>query len=108
MAKIINFPKHTQVATVVESGLVLPLPKAKMPRKKLGIGSTLIKIVWVLVVLLLPLVEWIIALDCVFQFFRMLYYWNTKEVHAGITFSLHFFSYAALICFVALYKPKDF
>ena len=108
MAKIINFPKQTRVATVVESGLVLPLPKAKMPRKKLGIGSTLIKIVWVLVVLLLPLVEWIIALDCVFQFFRMLYYWNTKGVHAGVTFSLHFFSYAALTCFVALYKPKDF
>jgi len=108
MAKIINFPKQTRVAPVVESGLVLPLPKAKMPRKKPGIGSTLIKIVWVLVVLLLPLVEWIIALDCVFQFFRMLYYWNTKGVHAGVTFSLHFFSYAALICFVALYKPKDF
>ncbi|MEI7994775.1 MAG: KleE stable inheritance protein [Methylococcaceae bacterium] len=108
MAKIINFPKHGRATAAVESCLVLPLPKAKIPRKKLGIGSTFIKVIWVLVVLLLPLVEWIIALDCVFQFFRMLYYWNTKGVHAGITFSLHFFSYAALICFVALYKPKDF
>jgi hypothetical protein len=106
MAKIINFPKQTRVAPVVEASLVLPLPKAKMPRKKLGIGSALIKIIWVPAVLLFPLVEWIIALDCVFQFFRMLYYWNTNGVHAGVTFGLHFIGYAALICFVALYKPK--
>ena len=109
MAMIINFPKHGKAAAAVESDLVLPLPKTKIPRKKPSIGDfTFIKVIWVLVVLLLPLVEWIIALDCVFQFLRMLYYWNTKGVHAGITFSLHFFSYAALICFVALYKPKDF
>ena len=108
MAKIINFPKQTRVAPVVEASLVLPLPKAKMPRKKPGIGSALIKIIWVPAVLLFPLVEWIIALDCVFQFFRMLYYWNTNGVHAGVTFGLHFIGYAALICFVALYKPKDF
>ena len=106
MAKIINFPKQTRVVPVVEAGLVLPLPKAKIPRKKPGIGSALIKIIWVPAVLLFPLVEWIIALDCVFQFFRMLYYWNTKEVHAGLTFVLHFFGLTALICFVALYIPK--
>jgi len=55
---------------------------------------------------LFPLVEWMIALDCVFQFFRMLYYWNTNGVHAGVTFGLHSIGYAVLICFVALYKPK--
>ena len=107
MVKIINFPKQTRAAPVVGSGLVLPLPKAKMPRKKPSIGSTFIKAIWVLVVLLLPLVEWIIALDCVFQFFRMLYYWNTNGVHAGVTFGLHFIGYAALFYFVALYKPKS-
>jgi hypothetical protein len=79
MGKIINFPKHAKVAQAVESSLKLPLPKAK----KRNIGSTLIKIVWVLTVLLFPLLELILLLDCVFQFFRMLYYWNTKEVHAG-------------------------
>ena len=77
MGKIINFPKHAKVAQAVESSL--KLPKAK----KRNIGSTLIKIVWVLTVLLFPLLELILLLDCVFQFFRMLYYWNTKEVHAG-------------------------
>ena len=74
---MINFPKHAKVAQAVESSL--KLPKAK----KRNIGSTLIKIVWVLTVLLFPLLELILLLDCVFQFFRMLYYWNTKEVHAG-------------------------
>ena len=104
MAKIINFPKHAKVALAVESSVMLPLPKAK----KRNIGSTLIKIVWVLTVLLFPLLELILLIDCVFQFFRMLYYWNTNGVHAGVTFGLHFIGYAALICFVALYKPKDF
>jgi len=84
MGKIINFPKHSKVAQAVESSL--KLPKAK----KRNIGSTLIKIVWVLTVLLFPLLELILLLDCVFQFFRMLYYWNTKEVHAGLIFVLHF------------------
>jgi hypothetical protein len=84
MGKIINFPKHAKVAQAVESSL--KLPKAK----KRNIGSTLIKIVWVLTVLLFPLLELILLLDCVFQFFRMLYYWNTKEVHAGLIFVLHF------------------
>jgi hypothetical protein len=86
LAKIINFPNHAKVAQAVESSLMLPLPKAK----KRNIGSTLIKIVWVLTVLLFPLLELILLLDCVFQFFRMLYYWNTKEVHAGLIFVLHF------------------
>ena len=45
MAKIINFPNHAKVAQAVESSLMLP--KAK----KRNIGSTLIKIVWVLTVL---------------------------------------------------------
>jgi len=102
MGKIINFPKHAKVAQAVESSLKLPLPKAK----KRNIGSTLIKIVWVLTVLLFPLLELILLIDCVFQFFRMLYYWNTKEVHAGLIFVLHFFGLTALICFVALYKTK--
>ena len=56
MAKIINFPKHAKVAQAVESSLILPLPKAK----KRNIGSTLIKIVWVLTVLLFPLLELIL------------------------------------------------
>ncbi|MDD5112915.1 MAG: KleE stable inheritance protein [Methylobacter sp.] len=108
MAKIINFPKQTRVHPVVESDFVLPSPKSKSHRKKPMVGSIFIKVVWVLVVLLLPLLELIIGLDCVFQFFRMLYYWNTEGVHAGVTFSLHFFSYAALFCFIAVYDPKDF
>jgi Uncharacterized KleE stable inheritance protein len=70
MAKIINFPKHAKVAKAVESSLMLPLPKAK----KRSIGSTLIKIVWVPTVLLFPLLELILLIDCVFQLFRMLYY----------------------------------
>ena len=53
MGKIINFPKHAKVAQAVESSLKLPLPKTK----KRNIGSTLIKIVWVLTVLLFPLLE---------------------------------------------------
>jgi hypothetical protein len=104
MVKIINFPQQTRVLPLAESGL--PLAKAKMPVNKLGIGSVLIKTIWVSAVLLFPLVEWIIALDCVYQFLRMLYYWHTKGIHAGVTFSFHFIGYAALFYFVALYKPK--
>jgi hypothetical protein len=107
MTKIINFPKQTRVIIpVVELGL--PLSKVKIPKNSSNIGSTFIKVIWVLVVLIFPLVEWIIALDCVFQFLRMLYYWNEKGIHAGVTFSFHFIGYAALFYFVALYKPKDF
>jgi len=87
IAKIINFPKHTKVAPAVESSLMLPLPKAK----KRNIGSTLIKIIWILTVLLFPLLELFLLIDCVFQFFSNVVLLEHKRSPCRVNFCFAFF-----------------
>jgi hypothetical protein len=54
-----------------------------------NLWQVFIKTIWVFTVLLWPILSWVIALDCLYQLIRMLYYWNTP-VHAGWTFLIHF------------------
>jgi hypothetical protein len=65
-----------------------------------------LKVLWVVTVLLWPLLKWVVALDCVFQLLRTVYYWDTPGVHAGWTFFLHFAVLTALTYFVSIYKPR--
>jgi hypothetical protein len=81
-----------KISSVKVSGWV------KKPRFFLWQGF--VKTIWVFTVLLWPVVSWIIALDCLFQLIRMLYYWNTPHIYAGWTFILHFSVLTALSFFV--------
>ena len=107
MAKIIEFPNKPKKfarpiddATKLKSNLIIWKVIAKIFR-------VTIDFIWVVAVLLFPILSWIIALDCVVQFIRMMYYWHDKNVPAGITFILHFAVLTSLYVFTFLYKPKD-
>lgn len=58
------------------------------------------------VALLWPLLRWVVAIDVAWQFFRMLYLWNTPGAIAGWTFLLHFAVFVALILFVSSSEPR--
>ncbi|MDD5631801.1 MAG: KleE stable inheritance protein [Methylococcales bacterium] len=61
---------------------------------------------WAFSVLVWPILKWVVSIDCVFQFIRMLYFWNTAGHYAGAVFLLHFFVLTFLTYFVTIYKPK--
>jgi hypothetical protein len=62
--------------------------------------------VWVVAVLLWPVLRYVVILDCVFQLFRMIWYWNTPGMFAGFRFLLHFAVLVGLTWFVSVHKPK--
>ena len=69
-------------------------------------ASQAYKALWVVAVLLWPLLKYVVILDCTFQFFRMLWYWNTPGTFAGFRFLLHFAVLVGLTWFVSVHKPK--
>lgn len=77
-------------------------PMAQVP----GVGASIVKGIWVFTVLVWPILKWIVSIDCVFQFVRMMYFWDTPGVYVGWTFLLHFAGLTALTYFVSIYKPK--
>ena len=99
MAKIIKFPRavtneqHCTNGPIGHSQQVMasPLP---------------MRILWVLVVLLWPLLKWIMSIDCVIQLMLTIYRWHNTPIHAAFTFGIHFGALAAMTYFVACYKPK--
>jgi hypothetical protein len=54
------------------------------------------------------LLNWLAAMDVVFQFLRALYYANPPAIHATLTASIHGVLYILLSLFVYLYRPKAF
>jgi len=95
MTNIINFPKP---------GLS-PI-KVELNPQKPGIVSVVIKGVWVFTVLFWPFIRFLLSIDCAFQFFRMIYLWNTFGMYAAWTFIIHFAVLTLLTCFVSIYKPN--
>jgi hypothetical protein len=102
MAKIIEFPK--QPGTTEKFGPVLKSPQRN--KVKSSFGNGVIKIIWAFSVLTWPILKWIVSIDCVFQFIRMLYFWNAAGHYAGAIFLLHFSVLTFLTYFVTIYKPK--
>src|SRR5512137_384457 len=67
-----------------------------------------IGLVWLFLGMFWPLLNWMAAMDVVFQFLRALYYANTPAIHATLTASIHGVLYILLSLFVYLYRPKVF
>jgi hypothetical protein len=63
---------------------------------------------WLLVAMLWPLLNWLGALDVVFQCLRALYYSNNPAIHATLMAGLHITCYLLLSAFVYLYRPNVF
>ena len=70
--------------------------------------SWLLGFLWIVLALLWPLINWLGAMDVVFQFVRALYYANTPANHATVQALIHGVLYLFLSFFVYLYRPKVF
>lgn len=99
MTNIVKFPGEKQDAPDKQQGQTR---QSEQPSK----DPAVLRGLWVVTVLLWPLLKWIVALDCVFQLLRTVYYWDTRGVHAGWTFMLHFAVLTGLTYFVSVYKPR--
>jgi hypothetical protein len=77
-------------------------------RNARAFGGLTVRAFWVCTVILWPLLRWVIALDCVVQLIKTMYYWHTPGSYAGIVFLLHFLIFSALTYFVSAYRPKGF
>lgn len=108
MSNIFKFPKSKQAEPAP------PVPAVAPPVEPAGVSSTkgkaffagVVRLVWIAVVLVWPVLKWVASIEVFFQFVRMIYHWNTPGVYAGWTFLLHFAVLTALTYFVSIYKPK--
>lgn len=102
MTKVIKFPAPKISRDVPES----PQPKVVDKGDGSQQSSALVKGIYVVLMLLWPLLRYVVILDCVFQFFRMLWFWNTPGTVAGFKFMLHFSFLVWCTWMVAFYQPK--
>jgi hypothetical protein len=95
MGKVIRFPNALPIFNK-------PIP-VKTKNLSLGGGTKIflmmLKFVWALHVLLWPFSKWVLALDVVFQFSRMLYYFEDRGFAAGTDFGVHFVALVVLTYF---------
>ena len=108
MANIIKFPdvikKHAQARQQGPPSGARVAPKIEDNQFLAGVSA----VVWVLVAVLWPVLQWVGGLDLLFQLIRMVYHWSTPGVHAGWTFLLHFAALSGLNYYVAFGQPKGF
>ncbi|MDD5462935.1 MAG: KleE stable inheritance protein [Methylococcales bacterium] len=112
-AKLYQFPQQGQTAST--SAPIDPSedsfkgsPKTKRVVKWKRIVPWTIGLIWLFLGMCWPLLNWIAAMDVVFQFLRALYYSNTPAIHATLQAALHGVLYILLSLFVYLYRPKLF
>ncbi len=76
--------------------------------KVVNIFRATLALVWCCVVLAWPVLKWLLSLDVLFQFSKMVYFWGESESNAGWVFAAHFFLLSTLTYMVAFYKPRSF
>lgn len=74
---------------------------------KTEMTDNIIKFVWITVVVTWPVLKWICSFFTLYQFARMIYYWDTPGMYAGWMFTLCFFVFTGLTYFISAYKPKN-
>jgi len=102
MTNVYPFTGQRKLPTAVNSSVVTA-PTAPVKEMK---GGGVYQWVYLVVTLLSPLLRWVLYVDVTYQFFRMLYYWDTPGMFAGWVFALHFAMLTGLIFFVAYGAPK--
>lgn len=111
-AKIVPFPRFTRFASSslhssVNASATRPdsKPTQKTTRWHLIVHWP-IGLVWLLMGMLWPLLNWLGALDVLFQWLRALHYSNAPLIHATLQAGIHTAGYLLLSAFVYLYRPK--
>ena len=113
-AKIYPFPRHGRTTSipVVHTKDPVNIKKGSIKTHQIAgwkrIVPWIIGLVWLSLALVWPLLNWLVAMDVVFQFLRALYYSSTPAIHATLQASLHGVLYILLSLFVYLYRPKAF
>jgi hypothetical protein len=112
-AKLLQFPKSGLTGTIPdvspEAGRIQKVAKNK--HRLTGwnrMMAWLLGLLWIVLALLWPLINWLGAMDVVFQIVRALYYANTPANHATLQALIHSVLYLLLSLFVYLYRPKVF
>ncbi len=115
LAKLYQFPQHagrTSSTSIDPSVDAINTQNGSLKTKRIAgwkrIMPWTIGLIWLFLGMCWPLLNWLAAMDVVFQFLRALYYSNTPAVHATLQASIHGVLYILLSLFVYLYKPKAF
>ena len=113
-AKIYQFPLHGRIASIptvhAENSVNTKKGSIKTPQSAgcKRIMPWAIGLVWLFLGMFWPLLNWLVAMDVVFQFLRAIYYSNTPAIHATLQAAIHGALYILLSLFVYLYRPKVF
>ena len=112
-AKLVQFPQNARVGAIPSlSSEVGRFQKATINTHRLTgwkkMVSWLFGLLWIVLALLWPLINWLGAMYVVFQIVRALYYANTPANHATVQALIHGVLYLFLSFFVYLYRPKVF
>ena len=112
-AKLLQFPKYGRsgINPSVSPENSRIQKEAKSNHRFTGwnrMMAWLFGVLWLFLALLWPLINWLGAMDVVFQFVRALYYANTPANHATVQALVHSVLYLLLSLFVYLYRPKVF
>jgi hypothetical protein len=99
MPKVIKFPTP-------KTGRAVPAAPPPVISAEDAPTNVVLRVVWVVTVLVWPLLKYVVILDCVYQLFRMMWYWNTPGTFAGFTFMFHFGILVWFTWFVSVYQPK--
>lgn len=106
MSNVIRFPKVRQKQHPLDSGLVpvIAQPRTGLFRRMVrGVGVVVEALLFV--VLTLAVTRWAVTAVATFYFFRMLYYLNQPEIHAGWTFLMWFGLLVMLHALPVLWTP---
>ncbi|WP_262966702.1 KleE stable inheritance protein [Methylobacter psychrophilus] len=116
-AKLYQFPLHIRTASIPidpaeDSFITKNGSNSSIKANKIAcwkrIQVSIIGLVWLFLGLFWPLLNWLAAMDVVFQLLRALYYANTPAIQATLQALIHGVLYIFLSLFVYLYRPKAF
>ena len=94
-AKLYQFPRHRRTASIpiVHSVESFNNKDDSIKTNKIACWKRMlpwtIGLVWLFLGMFWPLLNWMAAMDVVFQFLRALYYSNTPAIHATLQASIH-------------------
>ncbi len=116
-AQLYQFPRHIRTTSIPidpaeDSFITKNGSNGSIKSNKIAWWKRLkvwiIGLVWLFLGLFWPLLNWLAAMDVVFQLLRALYYANTPAIHATLQALIHGVVYILLSLFVYLYRPKAF
>lgn len=103
---VIQFPaRRRQPATNRSAASGKSRMKARLVVRILFFG--VLNLIWLILGLMWPWIQWIVSLECFFRALAAIYHWHDPSSHAGLVFLLHFSGGVAMTYFFVAYRPKS-